>query len=62
MTYKAYIVESERGFGSKVEDIREFDTEEERNSFIEEYNRKYNPGMYDGSSAPDWYMAARTFP
>lgn len=60
--YKAYIVESERGWGSKVDEVLEFDTKEKRDEYIEQYNRKHNPGMYDSSPVPDWYMIARDYP
>lgn len=51
--YTAVIIESERGWGSKIDDVREFDTEKERDDFIFEYNLQ-NTGTF----APDWYMRA----
>ena len=40
--YKAYVIESERGWGSKVDDTEVFETEAEREKFIAEYNAKNN--------------------
>ena len=50
---KVALIESERGWGSKVDEIKEFSTLEEANEFIEEFNSKNNE-----KSAPDWYMYA----
>lgn len=57
MKYKVYIMEYERGWGSKVDETLEFDTQEEQEKYIKEYNEKYNPPMPFGQ-APDWYMVA----
>lgn len=53
---KVYIIESELGWGKSVEEVLEFDTEEEAEKFCREYNRKYNPPDID--VVPDWYMYA----
>lgn len=50
------IIESERGWGQKVEETHEFPTRQEAEQFCREYNRKNNPPM---DEAPDWYMYAR---
>jgi glutaredoxin-related protein len=47
------IIESERGWGRKIDDVKEFDTMEEAETFIKEYN-SYNTSP----TAPDWYMQA----
>jgi hypothetical protein len=47
------IVESERGWGSKVDGTRDFETEDEANEFVKEYNSKNNLPQ-----VPDWYMYA----
>lgn len=52
---KVHIWESERGWGSKIDEIKEFPTLAEAEKFVEEYNEKHNPPMYP---APDWYMYA----
>ncbi len=53
MAYKATIMEYERGWGSRIDEVREFDTETERDNFIKEFN-SYNTA----ETAPDWYMVA----
>lgn len=58
--FKAVIIESERGWGSKIDERLEFDTEQERDEYVEAYNRKHNPEMYEvGHRVPDWYMIAK---
>lgn len=52
---KVLIIESERGWGKKVEDTKEFDSLEEAISFCKQYNNKYNPPR---TYTPDWYMYA----
>ena len=53
---RVLIIESERGWGQKIDEVKEFSTREEAVKFCREYNDKYNPPM---DSAPDWYMYAR---
>lgn len=50
-----YIIESESGWGQKVDEVKEFGTAEEAETFVREYNAKYNPP----GPAPDWYMFAK---
>jgi len=52
--YIAVIIESERGWGRKIDEVKEFDTEQMRDDFIKEYNSMNPPGP-----APDWYMVAQ---
>lgn len=59
MKYKAFIVEYERGWGSKVDETKEFETKEERDTFVREYNEKHNPPVASLSQVPDWYMVAQ---
>lgn len=54
MKYQVAIIESERGWGQKLEDIREFDSRKEADAFIAEYNKENNLPQ-----VPDWYMYAR---
>ena len=56
MTTKVYIIEQELGWGSKVDEEKEFDTREEAIQFCKDYNDKYNTGRI---MTPDWYMYAR---
>lgn len=51
---KVELIESERGWGQKVDEIKEFDTLEQANAFITEFNSKN-----DKAVVPDWYMYAR---
>jgi hypothetical protein len=51
--YTAVVWESERGWGRKVDETREFKTEGARDKFIEKFNSKNNEPV-----APDWYMFA----
>lgn len=40
--FKVHIIESERGWGSKVDERHEFATEAERDKFIVDYNARNN--------------------
>lgn len=53
--YTAIVIESERGWGQKIDSVREFGTEKERNDFIKDFNSKNNE-----PTVPDWYMYAET--
>ena len=53
---KVFIIESERGWGQRVDGTKEFTTRKEAAEFCKEYNNKHNPPM---DVAPDWYMYAR---
>lgn len=50
---KVHIIESERGWGQKVDEVREFDTYEEALAFCEDFNKDNNLPY-----VPDWYMYA----
>jgi len=54
-SYLVDIIESERGWGSKIDDSLYFDNEEEARQYAKEYNEKYNPP----GPVPDWYMVAQ---
>ncbi len=55
MTVKVYMIESERGWGQKIDEVKSFPTLEEAQKFANEYNEKYNPP----GPAPDWYIVAK---
>ena len=58
--FEAHIIESEAGWGAKVDEVKEFDTEAERDEFVRSYNEKHNPNLgKPGVPVPDWYMIAR---
>ena len=60
MKYVAHIIESESGWGSKVDEVKEFDTVAERDEFVRAYNAKHNPNMgVAGFPTPAWYMIAK---
>ena len=50
---KVYIIESERGWGQRVDETREFDTKELAIAFCEDYNKDNTLNV-----TPDWYMKA----
>jgi transcriptional regulator CtsR len=50
---KVYIIESERGWGQKIDEIKKFESEEEADKFIKKFNSKN-----DKNIVPDWYMYA----
>lgn len=51
---KVLIIESERGWGQKIDETKEFKTKEEAEKFVTDYNKKYN----NKPEVPDWYMYA----
>lgn len=52
--FKVAIIESERGWGQKVDEVREFETYDQAVSFIKDFNKDNNE-----AAVPDWYMYAR---
>jgi len=51
--YRVDIIESERGWGSKIDETKYFTDEVEARAFVKEYNKdRYQ------TNAPDWYMIA----
>ena len=53
--WEVEIIESERGWGSKVEDVKYFDNFDDAAEFVNKFN-SHNTA----ESAPDWYMVATT--
>lgn len=51
--YRVDIIESERGGGSKVDEVKYFDSEESAKEFCSKFNES-NTEAY----VPDWYMVA----
>ena len=47
---KVLVIETERGWGSKVDEVKQFDTYEKAEEFVKEYN-SYNTKK----EVPDWY-------
>jgi hypothetical protein len=54
-TFRVDIIESERGWGSKIDETKYFDDEQEARKFAINYNEKYNTA----TEVPDWYMYAQ---
>jgi len=52
--HKVFIIESESGWGQKVDEVKEFPTREEAEKFCRDYNNKHNPP----GPTPEWYMYA----
>lgn len=57
MKTKVLIIENEIGWGSKVDEEKDFDTREEAIQFCKDYNDEHNTP--EKENPPDWYMYAR---
>lgn len=53
--FKVYIIESEAGWGQRVDEIKNFPSLKKATAFVKRYNRRYNPP----GRTPSWYMYAR---
>lgn len=51
--WRVDIIESERGWGSKIDETKYFDSEQAAKDFVKSYNAKN-----DEPITPDWYMYA----
>ena len=51
--FKVNIIESERGWGSKIDETKYFDNHQEALDFVKTYNSKNNL-----EQVPEWYMYA----
>lgn len=51
--WKVTIIESERGWGQRVDEVKEFKTYEDAKKFQIEFN-----AQNDKDYVPDWYMVA----
>ena len=54
MAYKVELIESERGWGQRVDEVRKFTTRKEAVAFIKQFNAQNNK-----PTVPNWYMYAR---
>jgi len=54
MKIKVEIIESERGWGQKVDSVKTFPSLKKAEAFVVKYNSKNNL-----PEVPDWYMYAR---
>jgi Asp-tRNA(Asn)/Glu-tRNA(Gln) amidotransferase C subunit len=55
MRFRVDIIESERGWGQKIDEQKFFTDANEAYKFVEEFNAKNTAPV-----APDWYMQAQT--
>ena len=55
---KVNIIESERGWGRKIDSTRMFDTLAEAEKFIKKYNKPNEEDYAKTGVVPDWYMQA----
>lgn len=53
MRFKVIIIESERDWGQRVDEIKYFDSLVQANKFVQEFN-----SCNDKETVPDWYMRA----
>lgn len=53
IAYKVNIIESERGWGSKIDEVKYFDNEFEAKEFVNTFNSKNDENL-----VPDWYRWA----
>ena len=51
--YRVDIIESESGWGQKIDEVKYFDNEIEARKFVTDYNAKN-----DKPYVPEWYMYA----
>ncbi len=51
--HKVILVEYERGWGSKVDEVLYFDNEPEAREYVRDFNSKNT-----ATEVPDWYMVA----
>lgn len=56
--WKVAIIESERGWGRKVDAVETFSTFDEAFAFQKEFNRKNEEDFAKTKQVPDWYMQA----
>lgn len=56
--WKVDLIESERGWGQKVDEVKTFDTYEAAEKFRDEFNQKNKDDWERTREVPDWYMYA----
>lgn len=53
--WRVTVIESERGWGQRVDEYRRFETKEEAEAWVKAYNAQNNLPQ-----VPDWYMYAQS--
>lgn len=59
MKTKVEIIESESGWGQKVDEVRTFPTERKASNFVKKFNKKNEDDYAKTHTVPSWYMYAR---
>ena len=54
MKVEVEIIESERGWGQRTDEIKKFNNRKDAEAFVKKYN-----SANDKKEVPDWYMYAR---
>ena len=54
MRFRVDIIESERGWGQKIDSQKFFESADDAYKFVDEFNAQNNKDY-----VPDWYMVAR---
>lgn len=54
--FMVIMLESEKGWGERIDDVLYFSQYEVASDFVKKYNNKWN----DFDSVPDWYIQAQT--
>lgn len=53
MRWEVTIIESERGWGQKIDELKYYDDYDVAKAFVDEFNSRN-----DKDEVPDWYMVA----
>lgn len=56
---KVEIIESEAGWGQKVDEVKEFTTLAKAEAFIKKFNKPNHDDYKKTGKVPGWYMYAR---
>ncbi len=56
--WKVEIIESERGWGRKIDEVKSFDSYDAAVAFQKEFNRPNEEDYAKTKRVPDWYMQA----
>lgn len=51
--FRVHVIESERGWGQRIDEVKDFDDAEEAAEWVRNFNKENNK-----EEVPDWYMYA----
>lgn len=57
--FEVAIIEYESGWGSRVDEVKHFDTFEKAEAFIKKFNQPNVDDYAKTKTVPSWYMTAR---